>query len=145
VKNQTKFADHPLTIPEGYDAEGWEGMVEASKALDWDGPPVPLYPNKIEPSGPVHYQKPGTIYFIGGTIGAIKIGFTTTLDVRLRRLRANSPIPLSILASKQGVAWDERAYHQLFAAHRLHGEWFDRHPDILAEIERLSPTTGEAA
>jgi hypothetical protein len=115
-------------------------MVRASEALDWGGPSVPLYPDKAEPGDPVHYQKPGTIYFIGGDTGAIKIGFTTTLDVRLRRLRANSPIPLGVLASKQGVAWDERAYHLLFQRHRLHGEWFARAPEILAEIDRISPT-----
>lgn len=32
----------------------------------------------------------------------------------------------------------ERDYHARFAAHRLRGEWFAPHPDILAEIEHLN-------
>lgn len=38
------------------------------------------------------------------------------------------------------VTKGERAYHAMFKAHRLHGEWFEPHPDILAEIARLTPT-----
>nr|WP_144036753.1 GIY-YIG nuclease family protein [Sphingopyxis witflariensis] len=48
---------------------------------------------------------------------------------------------LSVLASGWGTLKDERILHDRFAAHRLHGEWFERHPDILAEVERLSPHT----
>jgi hypothetical protein len=31
----------------------------------------------------------------------------------------------------------EGAYHQHFADLRVEGEWFEPHPDIFAEIERL--------
>jgi len=48
----------------------------------------------------------------------------------LKRTRAAEYCDLSVAAF-------ERAYHRQFAAHRLHGEWFAPHPDILAEIDRL--------
>jgi hypothetical protein len=32
----------------------------------------------------------------------------------------------------------EVAYHRLFAEHRAFGEWFEPHPDILAEVDRLT-------
>lgn len=32
----------------------------------------------------------------------------------------------------------EAAYHWEYSAHRSHGEWFTRCPEMMAEIERLS-------
>jgi hypothetical protein len=78
------------------------------------------------------------VYFIGGDTGAIKIGWAKDSAVRLKEHQCGSPIKLAILATVTGTLKDERAYHRRFAAHRLHGEWFARAPDILAEIERLS-------
>lgn len=76
------------------------------------------------------------VYFIGGDHGAIKIGRSVNVEVRLRTIQTHSPVPLRILATIEGGS-RERLYHKIFAAHRLHGEWFAPHPDILAEIDRL--------
>lgn len=86
---------------------------------------------------------PGFAYFIAGDDGAIKIG--TALDVakRLKGLQTSHPTKLSVLASVPGGRGAEQDYHARFAEHRLHGEWFARHPDILAEIDRLN--TGAVA
>jgi hypothetical protein len=35
----------------------------------------------------------------------------------------------------------EKMYHRRFAHRRLHGEWFERCPEIEAEIERLNNRT----
>jgi len=78
------------------------------------------------------------VYFIAGDVGAIKIGSTFDPVSRLNTLQCGSPIPLKILAVTDGGTTQERAYHKRFAAHRLHGEWFERCPEILAEIERLA-------
>jgi hypothetical protein len=78
------------------------------------------------------------IYFIGGDTGAIKIGLARSPERRLISLQCGSPIQLRILAQGPGSQRDERALHQRFAAHRLHGEWFEPHPTILAEIARLN-------
>lgn len=78
------------------------------------------------------------VYFIQSECGPIKIGYASNIDRRFRDLMFASPSPLFIAATTLGGAILERAYHAQFAAHRLHGEWFTSHPDILAEIERLS-------
>lgn len=82
--------------------------------------------------------KSGFLYFIGSDDGPIKIGATVNLERRLRVLQAASPHKLKILCKVAGGAGSEGFYHRQFARHRLHGEWFAPHPDILAEIERLA-------
>lgn len=80
-----------------------------------------------------------TLYIIGGTSGPVKIGYTTDLSKRFAAIQAHSPIKLSVLASVDGRGSElETIYHHRFAEHRLHGEWFERCPEIEAEIERLS-------
>jgi len=79
------------------------------------------------------------VYFVGGDVGGIKIGIALDPQKRLIDLQCGSPIKLRILAVREGGRSVELAYHRQFAAHRLHGEWFERHPDILAEIDRLTP------
>jgi hypothetical protein len=81
----------------------------------------------------------GVCYFIGGDVGAVKIGFTIDIKSRLRTIQANSPIPLRVLATRSGGETRERAYHCQFDEHRLHYEWFTRSPEIEAEISRLNP------
>jgi len=49
-----------------------------------------------------------------------------------------SPIPLAIIHSCAGIGFDaERAVHELFAADRLHHEWFTRTARLDAFIARL--------
>lgn len=78
------------------------------------------------------------VYFIGGGVGGIKIGMSKAPLERLTVFQFNSPIPLKIMALTTGGRAQEQLYHKSFATLRLHGEWFDRHPDILAEIDRLA-------
>ncbi len=79
------------------------------------------------------------LYFIAADDGPIKIGISGDPAQRLRTLQTGYPHPLRLLAVVVGAAEQEPRYHERFAEHRLAGEWFERHPDILAEIERLSP------
>ena len=76
------------------------------------------------------------VYFIGCE-AAIKIGKARNVKRRLGEIQALSPVRLQVLATTPGNLRLEKEYHKRFAAHRLHGEWFAPHPDILAEIERL--------
>lgn len=78
------------------------------------------------------------VYFIGGDTGLIKIGVAVDPERRLASLQCGSPIPLHVLACGPGSHKDEAILHARFAAHRQHGEWFKRSPEILAEIERLN-------
>ncbi|NML11618.1 GIY-YIG nuclease family protein [Sphingobium sp. AR-3-1] len=79
------------------------------------------------------------VYFAAADDGPIKIGATCDVGRRLRELRTKSKQDLRLLAAVDGGMFAEMLYHSRFAAHRLHGEWFVRHPDILAEIARLNP------
>lgn len=71
----------------------------------------------------------GLVYFIASE-KAIKIGYTTrSPGERLAALQTGSPEPLEVLAVLAPASLaDERAIHRALAAHRLHGEWFDREP-----------------
>jgi hypothetical protein len=80
------------------------------------------------------------VYFVqAGPAGLIKIGVSADVERRLAGLRTHSPVPLSLLgvwpsAGKSG----EQQLHARFAAHRLHGEWFQPSPDLLAHIAEVA-------
>lgn len=80
------------------------------------------------------------VYFVGCETGPIKIGVAGDVEVRLARLQMGCPFPLRVFALASGGTDKEREYHRQFHAHRLHGEWFERCPEIEAEIERLNPS-----
>lgn len=79
----------------------------------------------------------GFVYFVGGQDGPVKIGFAVDPSSRLTALQCGNPVPLSILATIEAPARLERTYHKQFAKHRLHGEWFTRSTELLAEIESV--------
>lgn len=78
------------------------------------------------------------VYFVQSGGREIKIGLAADVPARIRSLQTAHPTKLNLLTVTTGGQEAERAYHKQFAAHRLHGGWFDPHPDILAEIERLN-------
>lgn len=83
-------------------------------------------------------KKQKHVYFIRSEPGEIKIGLAIDVQKRLRGLQTSHPYALTLLTAVKGSKEVECAYHKQFAEHRLHGEWFEPHPDILAEIERLN-------
>lgn len=84
----------------------------------------------------------GTVYFFraSGT-GRIKIGFTAR-DVakRLQSVHAGSPVPVELLTSVTASTRQEALLHIHFMACRVHGEWFEPHPDLLALIDEVAKT-----
>jgi len=78
------------------------------------------------------------VYFISSDDGPIKIGSTWDVRKRLSNLQTASPHKLKILATTGGGNFMEIHYHGRFKEHRIRGEWFARHPDVMAEIERLA-------
>lgn len=68
--------------------------------------------------------------------GYIKIGMAFDPSSRRARLNSSGFHKVEILATVRDGDF-EASYHRHFDQHRLHGEWFEPHPDILAEIERL--------
>jgi hypothetical protein len=81
---------------------------------------------------------PQLVYFIGSQAGPIKIGAARDPGHRCKALQTSHHEQLSILATRDGGQEQERKYHHRFAKRRLQGEWFERCPEILAEIERLN-------
>jgi hypothetical protein len=77
------------------------------------------------------------VYFIGAASGPIKIGIAVSPQNWLKGLQTGHHERLELLATCEGGQEQERAYHELFAGRRLHGEWFERCPEIEAEIARL--------
>jgi hypothetical protein len=78
------------------------------------------------------------IYFIQRASGGdIKIGITNDLQERLSSLQTAHSEPLVCLATMNGGAYEEGALHERFKEHRLAGEWFRPHWDILALVAML--------
>ena len=80
------------------------------------------------------------VYFIGGDDGLIKIGRSRNPEARAAELQTGSPVPLRVLASVSGDSRLEAQYHRRFADFRVRGEWFERCPTLLNEIEILQGT-----
>lgn len=76
------------------------------------------------------------VYFIVSPT-AIKIGRTKDAARRTAVIQTSHPEPLQLVATVDGGLALEKEYHRRFAPHRLRGEWFAPHPDILSEIARL--------
>lgn len=70
--------------------------------------------------------------------GLIKIGMSQDPEDRRGRLSASGAMDMEILLTLRDGNL-EYAYHRHFADLRVEGEWFEPHPDIFAEIERLAP------
>jgi hypothetical protein len=86
-------------------------------------------------------EKAGDLYFItAGT--AVKIGRTNDLRARLKHIQMHNHEKVACAALVKGGGWMEPAYHRRFKIHRLHGEWFERVPEIEVEIERLNAPLG---
>lgn len=77
------------------------------------------------------------IYFIRGKEGGpVKIGVANDPKKRLADLQRTCPVELEIIGSRPGDTFAERELHDRFADFRVHGEWFEPSPVILAEAER---------
>jgi hypothetical protein len=78
------------------------------------------------------------VYFIGWQDGPIKIGIALDPVTRMYQAQTYVPYKLHLWATCAGGLSLERTYHKRFVDRRLQGEWFERCPEIEAEIERLN-------
>lgn len=79
------------------------------------------------------------VYFIrSASDDAVKIGTARNPAARLRALQIGSPRELTLLRLVEGAEAEERWLHQHFHGHRLRGEWFAFHADMLT----VTPPTG---
>jgi len=82
------------------------------------------------------------VYFMGWDGGPIKIGLSDNVRARRDMLQVSCPYDLIIYAVTDGGLQGELAYHRRFRDHHLRGEWFERCPELEAEIDRLSTHQG---
>jgi len=76
------------------------------------------------------------VYFIRqGADGPVKIGTSTDLQLRLQQLQCSNPHPLTVLAAVPGDERRELEIHIALSPHRLHGEWFAAHQEVLDFID----------
>lgn len=142
-----RAAEYPLCMARGESRSLWNIHDEVKAAIDkayrqgWEAAHLErdqLDAAASEERYAAQAAAPQQVYFIQcGEGGAIKIGIAVDPAARLRSLQTAHHERLSILVTTKGGQPAEQAYHKRFAAHRLHGEWFSPHPDILAEVARL--------
>ena len=73
----------------------------------------------------------------------IKIGFTVSVEGRVRTLATAIPFPLTILATINGSRDTESYLHSRFAEARHKGEWFRKTPELLDYIEHIKKPSAE--
>jgi hypothetical protein len=97
-------------------------------------PPKPTETLPLQRANPSRSDTPGFVYFIERELDhAIKIGFSTEPEKRLRALMTAAG-PCELLHTIPAPMRHESELHARFEAHRIDGEWFRPHPDILRLI-----------
>ena len=69
-------------------------------------------------------------------LGRFKVGSTTNIQRRVQALAVTCPVPLDLVHWEVGRRGDEAETHDLLAAQRVHGEWFEaERVSVVAAIE----------
>lgn len=120
--------------------EGWGGLPDLMSWLEADIA-------EEEASNPHLWadedQSGDLCYFMGGETGPIKIGFARDPWSRLGRIQSGCAFPITVLAVEHGGRRRESAYHQEFNRLRVHGEWFERSPEMMRAIRDLQESMRE--
>jgi hypothetical protein len=87
------------------------------------------------------FGRKSAVYFARcRSTGEIKIGMSSDLKPRLKRLQSKEHRRVEILGTLPGDKTTELYLHRLFAAARIEGEWFHPTADLLALIALLTRT-----
>lgn len=80
------------------------------------------------------------VYFIqaGESSGPIKIGIANDPNRRIVLMQTCCPLELRLLLAVPGSERHEERLHQLLKAHRIRGEWFEPHADVLRVMAELT-------
>ena len=79
-----------------------------------------------------------SIYFVQSGNGAIKIGCTIDMGLRLIELQGNNPELLTVLKTVSGTPLEETAIHRKFKRDRIRGEWFKPSLELLRFIDTVT-------
>ncbi len=80
------------------------------------------------------------LYFVRVIDGPVKIGCANNVSARLKVLQCGNHCELELLGFLPGRGSYEGELHAFLQPCRLRGEWFERCPEIEAEIEQLVAT-----
>lgn len=114
------------------DGSGGNGMVSMCADVHGsDGIALDALPTK-----PPKAKRRQHVYLVqcDGDEGPIKIGIAVDPNRRLSELRIGCPYPMQLLATiwTDDADMDERRLHSRFHKSRIHGEWFECGPELLA-------------
>lgn len=110
-------------------AEGFEGSASAADSM--------ATTSRAE-------SKDGFVYVVQDPdTKLVKIGFTASPKTRLPNILSGRPI--ITLALVEGSRGTEREFHQKWAEHRTHGEWFTPVESLLAWADGLRPAGSSRA
>jgi hypothetical protein len=126
-------------VKEHYAAYLEDNNIVAGPPLDLRKAPKEMPQDKFERIcglGVSSYLRSYTYIAQGRETNRIKIGMSVSPETRINDLRREQGEPIDLLVTLRGAAF-EAFYLNAFQEHRIYGEWFAPHPDILAEIERL--------
>ena len=83
-------------------------------------------------------EAPSYVYAVEAVGGPVKIGFSTNVRDRFRKLETAASLPLKLLAVAPGTMRDERTLHARFEDFRVRGEWFDVPPAVRGKLADLA-------
>lgn len=90
------------------------------------------------------YEACCRVYFVEAVgLDLIKIGHSIDLMKRLVSLLTSSPARLFVIGSIPGGRQKEREIHVALHAHRSHGEWFRKTPEVMAIVATADQSHGE--
>jgi hypothetical protein len=76
-----------------------------------------------------------SVYFITAReVGMVKIGCAYEPHRRMTFMQTACPVGLALEAILPGAYAEEKRHHEMFAEHRVRGEWFKITPEIEALI-----------
>lgn len=81
-------------------------------------------------AGPSHTKIEGNVadptgvVYVAYCADRIKIGYSTDIAARIASMASNAPFPVTLLMTVTGTEATEALFHEVFAAQRIHLEWF---------------------
>lgn len=89
-----------------------------------------------------------SVYFVqaGDSNGPIKIGYSSDVAKRVASLRTGNHLPITLLVEFKHANAPalEKRLHEMFAADRLEGEWFNPSPDLVRFIQAVDVQNSSA-
>jgi hypothetical protein len=74
-----------------------------------------------------------SVVYLIQSAGVHKIGFTTSIDCRMKTIQSMCPVPVTVIETAPGGRLQEKMLHHMYRHHHSHGEWFKLTDDDITE------------